>query len=30
VHDDVAGYLETPISIDAFPDQVRDPCKRFR
>jgi protein-disulfide isomerase len=30
VHDDVVGYLETPINIDAFPDQACDHCKRFR
>jgi two-component system cell cycle response regulator DivK len=25
-----AGYVEKPIDIDAFPDQVRDHCKRSR
>jgi hypothetical protein len=25
-----AGYVEKPINVDAFPDQVRDHCKRFR
>jgi two-component system, cell cycle response regulator DivK len=25
-----AGYVEKPIDIDAFPDQVRDHCKRLR